>query len=283
MSRLYTFGCSFTNYVWPTWATLLLTVKNGENWALPGMGNKFIFESLVECNVTHKLTKDDIVIIMWSSWFREDRFIADKWLEGGNVYNHHFYDKSFIEKYYDEKGAVLHNLNFMSAAIMLLESIGCKYIVSSAFPLFQLNENMDGLDLTMLDDIVDVKIFKKYIDFITQNMNIIHEPFLQDKYHSHNIIYKNRPWNKKPGPDWHPTPDKHFLYLKDHILPKLNFTKEEILNLECNVTKIINDFYENLEKTDYEHPKSGKFISPLKILLNSYNNSRIGPGKYEDR
>ena len=40
---LYTFGCSFTKYVWPTWADLLLSQVDGENWGMCGGGNKFIF------------------------------------------------------------------------------------------------------------------------------------------------------------------------------------------------------------------------------------------------
>ena len=38
MSRLFTFGCSFTNYAWPTWADFLgLEFEHFENWGVSGV------------------------------------------------------------------------------------------------------------------------------------------------------------------------------------------------------------------------------------------------------
>ena len=251
MSRLYTFGCSFSRYFWPTWATLLHTIKEGENWAMPGMGNKFIFESFVECMITNKINKNDTVIIMWTSWFREDRFLNGDWMSGGNVYNHQFYDNDFLKKYWDDEGAVLHTLNYMSATLTILESIGCKYIFACAFPLFQVAETQYK---NMLEDIVDINKFTKYIDFIKQyEHNIVYEPLMQDKY-SNDIIFNKTPWSNGPAKDNHPTPEKQYLYVKDNLLPKLELNSEEIIQLNSNADTIVKDFKIKLESNNYTHP-----------------------------
>ena len=45
--RLFTFGCSMTKYYYPTWADILgKHWEYFENWAEPGGGNQFIFNSL---------------------------------------------------------------------------------------------------------------------------------------------------------------------------------------------------------------------------------------------
>jgi hypothetical protein len=129
--RLFTFGCSFTKYHWPTWADLLLTQTEGENWGQSGGGNRFIFESLIECNLKNNITNDDTVIIMWTSFFREDRYI-NGWAGFGNVYNAKpFYDDHFLKKYWNDKGSILNNLNFICAAIKILRSIGCKWVMTT--------------------------------------------------------------------------------------------------------------------------------------------------------
>ena len=67
MSRLFTFGCSFTKYHWPTWANILgKEFDQHQNWAEPGAGNHFILNSLVECNLRNNILPDDTVGIMWT-------------------------------------------------------------------------------------------------------------------------------------------------------------------------------------------------------------------------
>jgi hypothetical protein len=71
---LFTFGCSFTEYIWPTWADILgREFEYYENWGKAGGGNQYIFNSLIECHLRNQLTKDDTVIIRWTSPDREDR------------------------------------------------------------------------------------------------------------------------------------------------------------------------------------------------------------------
>ena len=61
MRRLFTVGCSFTHFYWPTWADILgSTYDEYYNWGLSGLGNRAICERLAEISLTQKLTEDAI-------------------------------------------------------------------------------------------------------------------------------------------------------------------------------------------------------------------------------
>ena len=86
MKRLFTFGCSFTNYRWPTWADIVSQDYDYyENWGQRGGGNKYIYFSLIECHQRNNITADDTVMIMWSSQAREDKFLDNKWYTPGAI------------------------------------------------------------------------------------------------------------------------------------------------------------------------------------------------------
>jgi hypothetical protein len=77
---LFTFGCSMTSYIWPTWADILGKEFNKfENWGRPSAGNGFIFNSVIECLTKNHITKDDTVIIMWSGTTRHDFYQFNEW------------------------------------------------------------------------------------------------------------------------------------------------------------------------------------------------------------
>lgn len=252
MSRLFTFGCSFTNYFWPTWAEILFNLYPGENWALPGGGNKFIFQSLVECIVKNNINKDDIVIIMWSSWAREDRYYKGGWRLDGNVYNSNLYDNNFLKKYYSEEGAIYDSFNWICAAYKMLELLQCKYIITSVFPLFQVREYRENWDVK--DIVSDIEKYKNYFDFINKYKNFtVFENMCQIKYLKNTITWKKTAWSNTPCNDNHPTPLDHYSWLKNNILPKLNLNSEEILKLE-NFVDFEQEKLINLANTTGIHP-----------------------------
>ena len=84
-TRLFTFGCSFTQYMWPTWADILSKNFNFyENWALAGAGNLYIFNSIIEAHKRHQFKNDDTIIIMWSGLTRIDYYKNNSWQPQGS-------------------------------------------------------------------------------------------------------------------------------------------------------------------------------------------------------
>ena len=73
--RLFTFGCSHTCYYWPTWADMIsLEYKDYYNFGQPGTDNLSILNKLIRANEYFKITKDDTVLIMLTSWDRIDYY-----------------------------------------------------------------------------------------------------------------------------------------------------------------------------------------------------------------
>ena len=93
MKRVFTFGCSHVNYHYPTWADLL--IKNyasqgidGYNCGRIGSGNQLISYRICEANVTQSFNKDDLILISWTNFFRDDRYHTGQgWHTPGNIFN----------------------------------------------------------------------------------------------------------------------------------------------------------------------------------------------------
>ena len=85
--RLYTFGCSMTQYHWPTWANIVGTCWNKfENWGQLGAGNQYIFNSVIECDARNNFNSDDTVLIMWSGISRIDYYQFNAWGHAHSMY-----------------------------------------------------------------------------------------------------------------------------------------------------------------------------------------------------
>lgn len=111
--RIFTFGCSYTEFIWPTWADIIGHDLNlpYENWGHAGTGNVYIAIKMLECDLKNKFTDTDLILVNWSSWHREDRMYpgGDIWASGGNVFNNEHYPVKFLKKYYSEYNDIVKN------------------------------------------------------------------------------------------------------------------------------------------------------------------------------
>ena len=137
MGRLFFFGCSYTQYLWPTWADIIGQDSGKEyyNFGLPGLGNVGIMHRMVEADLKYKFTKDDEIFVFWSSWCREDRVADGNWDVHGSVFNagNPKYDIKFIRKYWDIDNDMVKN----STAIITANKLYGDYITwqGSSFEL----------------------------------------------------------------------------------------------------------------------------------------------------
>jgi hypothetical protein len=108
--RIFAFGCSFTAYKWPTWADIIAVEANTQyyNHATAGMGNLAIMNRVTSANNKYKFNQDDLVMIMWSTFSREDRWIDGKWFSQGNVW-HSSYPDDWVKKYCDPIGHMIRD------------------------------------------------------------------------------------------------------------------------------------------------------------------------------
>lgn len=109
--RLFTFGCSYTEYIWPTWSDIIAKDLDCENhnYAKAGMGNQGIACRTIEANEKHKFCKDDLVCILWSGWQRVDLLKEGKWITEGNILNSYYYNDEYISNHWSEENDIVRN------------------------------------------------------------------------------------------------------------------------------------------------------------------------------
>jgi hypothetical protein len=242
--RLFTFGCSYTQYQFPTWADFLgLEFEHYENWGLSGTGCRSIAERLAECHARRNITKDDVVIIQWSTHLRHDFYTpapidnrtAMNWKTWGSVFSYRnakIYDKRWFDTFFFEPGYIMHCLNHILASQLILESIGCTWYMTSIghWPMLSSDLDMSSgawekrleKDITIEKDFPELKFYlkpiwedrsEKWISPIAlcANDNQDHWWYLYD---TNGDVFREQ----------HPSPMQHAIWLNTYLRPKLGLT-----------------------------------------------------------
>ena len=218
---LFAFGCSFTQYDWPTWADIVgKQFDYYENWGQRGGGNQFIFNSLLECVVKNKISKDDTVIVMWTNVAREDRYLEGKWVTPGHIYTQFTYDHEFVKKFADIRGYFIRDFNTIFAAQNILKNIGCKFYFLSMVPLTNPYQYFFNDQVHRINDVAPwfestLQQIKPSIFEIVFDLDWDSRPFTVE-----NVAVPAR--SKRV--DSHPTPLEHLEYL-EKILPEIAISK----------------------------------------------------------
>jgi hypothetical protein len=136
--RFFAFGCSFTDYSYPTWADIVsVEMPHAEyyNLGTSGSGNLLISNRIAQANCKFKFCETDLVMVMWSSAYREDRYVEDTWLSAGNIYTQaHAYDKNFVNNYCDPEGFMIRDMAILELTNGYLKGLPCnsyQFIISS--------------------------------------------------------------------------------------------------------------------------------------------------------
>lgn len=215
MSRLFTFGCSFTNYRWSTWADCLAPEFNEfYNWGQSGAGNHFIFNSVMEADQRHRFGPGDTVMICWTNVMREDRY-TDRWQTLGNITTCPIYDPGYVRDAITERGSLIRDLAMIKATIRFLHN--CNGIRTRFLSVCEIG-NPRQFDNTTTEDQDVLQLYQGVLN------NIV--PSYQT------TLFKDG-WRSTGDP--HPTPAEHLAYL-DTVLPGW-VTKEETRAKMLNETK----------------------------------------------
>lgn len=234
--RLFTFGCSFTEYYWPTWAEMIgREFDYFENWGLSGIGNRAILEKLSECIVNNNITEQDTIIIQWSEIHRFDvhmPLLPQGWGQIGNILTSGGPREGWIKDYWNEDSYIMHTLNFIHLAQKLLSTLPCKWY------MFSIND--------FKKDMVNNLEFINYQDLFS------HPNFLPpmnqwfDQYQFPKIELKNTDGTKTL--DQHPIPLAHYGWVHENLCPILGKSVNEKWALKAN--NILFDHCTAYEKID---------------------------------
>jgi hypothetical protein len=126
--RFFAFGCSFTNYCWPTWADYIgRNIGEYYNFGASGSGNMLIFQQFIQAHKKYNFTKDDLVIIMWTNTTREDRYIQGCWRRNGNLETQGegpWKNNSYV---IDHRGMFMRDIGYISAVKTILQTLRCDW------------------------------------------------------------------------------------------------------------------------------------------------------------
>jgi hypothetical protein len=130
--RFFTFGCSFTGYKYPTWADIMsknLPSARFYNISQSGGGNTYIASRLTEDNRVYKFCETDLVMVMWSTYCREDRWVKDKsWITPGNIYSqreYDFTDNAYLCNWADPTTFIVRDLAIIDITTSYLNNLPC--------------------------------------------------------------------------------------------------------------------------------------------------------------
>lgn len=263
--RVFIFGCSFTKYSWPTWANILAyEMPHAEiyNFGQTGAGNLFISERVIAANQRYRYTKDDLILLMWSTHSREDRYIEDGWETPGNIFTQGFYSEEFVKKYSCVKGYVVRDLALITMIKNNLENFPCDSVMfKSVEPEYDKNMFMGNA----FEEVIDL-----YKDVIySMGLPLYH--FVHNGkggwinghlYHWPSISYSSY---DNPFQDYHPNPAMYmdFLLKSDFVLSaetqeKVNKYNEELLSLKDRQS--IDDWFKKIVDSNPKYNHSTHLI-----------------------
>ena len=133
--RIFAFGCSHTQYPWPTWADLIGHSAKQEgfkyyNYGQSGYGNFAIYASMIHADLIHTFTPDDIIMVLWSGWNREDRFHNNVWTNVGNVFNNSHFNDEFIKQHWSSSNDCITTVSAIYSATKIFNPV----FSASGFP-----------------------------------------------------------------------------------------------------------------------------------------------------
>lgn len=152
IKRVFVFGCSFTGYKWPTWADVLKTqAPNAEyyNVGRSGAGNTYIASNYSAYDKKYKFNEFDLILVMWSTFMREDKYIKKCWITPGNIFTQGIYPEEYVEKYSDTRGYLIRDLALIDLTTSAMENskASCVNLMSVPADHQALEDNSDVLSL----------------------------------------------------------------------------------------------------------------------------------------
>lgn len=259
--RIFSFGCSFTAYIYPTWADLIYKSMSPDvefyNFGKSGGGNVFIANRITEANRKYKFTDTDLVVVMWSTNARIDFFKTEKrWQTPGNIYTQDMLSKHTVRELEDLNWFLLRDLSMIDLTASYLNNLPCGTIKLMSVPFDYENKIND----ISLDDELTTSIIETYSDLLNEYPKLSLYEFMNYKWSSL-IKYKN---NAHPELDvfidYHPTPVDYANYLLTCKVPitqeaiiyaheslkkmlVAGITREEIINMFPDCDKRLSDAY----------------------------------------
>ena len=143
----------------------------------------------MEADQRHHFDSNDTVVVCWSTFLRDDRYVDKRWHTLGNMFNCPIYDPVYLKTHVDERGCVIRDFAYIKAVKTLLESKS------------DLNWQFLGVDNLKSKDKDVIAVYADVLESLL--------PSYQE------VLF---PSGWKIAEDPHPSPAEHLAYL-DAVLP----------------------------------------------------------------
>ena len=208
--RVFAFGCSFTGYKYPTWANIMsknMPKAKFYNASQSGGGNMYIASRITEVNRKYEFCESDLVMLMWSTFCREDRWVKNRgWITPGNIYTQNEYDftnDAYLCNWADPTTFLVRDLAIIDITTTYLNNLPCDTLRMLSVPFEHQQDSDNNPVLTEL-----LTLYKD----------------LESAYPTSMYVQMNRNWgnscayynshNRKMIKDYHPSPKRYCNYLQ---------------------------------------------------------------------
>lgn len=266
MNRLFTFGCSYTGYHFPTWANYFgLAFDRHIQYGRSGAGNRYIFNSFIHALHKYNISSNDYVSISWTSFLREDRIFNkdDSWNVTGNIYSQHVYPDEWVDNYFNPIQNIVEFLGYIKSLLAFQKALGFKLL------MFNMSEykipGLFGEPSYVPDD--KLKQHIKYTEELGLQdlINSIEELNFLPSIHSTVTKVDSNPVryfinDNKIYIDLHPTSTTQLKYVRTIIQKNVDFDIFENVNYTdvYNIAKTWDNYFSDINKV-----KDNKFENLL--------------------
>lgn len=172
--RIAAIGCSFTNYIWPSYADVL----QADNYGLSGIGNDRIWYTFLHLYKTKQLELYNAIVIQWTSPYRFDYKTKTGWTPNDGNISTSVQNAAIwrnIKSWYNESYEQERTENLIYASKSLIQEVGIK-----------------SYHMSMTDDV----------------NTLVNLPNITKRF-TPRYSFKKASWTDKPFHDGHPTVLSH--------------------------------------------------------------------------
>lgn len=236
--RFFAFGCSYTEYSWPTWADLLsFNFDQYYNFGRAGCSNSFIKDKFIEADAKYRFNSEtDYVVVMFTGFGRYSYF-KNSWRCTGDLHSYLHQLKinnktdTPIELYFDFLWSGEQSVYKSWIAIKLIKTILTEKNIKHKLLLA-----IDNSDWINVPDKYELSISS--VGLINNFYELLDTPISVDEWLKINKYENNEFYKRDYGRDGHPTTKMWFDYIKEYFYEFVTLDIEKYAQEEHHLNKI---------------------------------------------